>query len=98
VWPLAVDVIIAQCDHRLLLTGYRVGAVVSIVDLFCEATKGRQKNKKCKKLCFIIVNMPATQVHILPSMCTDVIKATREHVNTVRHNGIERRIWKVKTN
>lgn len=46
VWPLAVDVIVAQRYHCLLLTSYCVGAKVSIINLFCKETKGDRETEK----------------------------------------------------
>lgn len=48
VWPLAVDVIVAQRDHRLLLTSYCVGAEVSVVDLFCREIKGDRETESVR--------------------------------------------------
>lgn len=45
VWPFAVDVVVAQCNHCFLPACYSVGAKVSIVDLFCEEIRGDRKQR-----------------------------------------------------
>lgn len=51
-WPLAVDVIIAQRDHCLLPASYCVGSKVSIVNLFCKGIKGDRETESVRNFMF----------------------------------------------
>lgn len=67
VWPFAVDVVVAQCNHCFLPACYSVGAKVSIVDLFCEEIRGDRKTESVSigYSGFISVNVQKTGFPVL---------------------------------